>query len=228
MTSLETNGATAFAVAVFVKTPGLSPLKTRLAAGIGAQDAGTFYGLACRAVRSVLEAARDELGITPYWAVAEAGGARLWQDFPVVLQGDGELGPRLDKVYAELLAKHGSVCLIGADAPQISLMTIRGARAALSGDRPFALGGANDGGFFLIAGRDPIPRAAWTSVPYSRPETGASMEEALLPLGGALRLPSLTDVDEADDLAALTSELAALEVRTPEQDELMIWLDSRR
>ncbi len=53
------------AIAIFVKTPGVSPLKTRLAASLGQEKALHFYKLSLKCIISTLE----ETAINPYWAV---------------------------------------------------------------------------------------------------------------------------------------------------------------
>ena len=49
------------AVAIFVKTPGLSPLKTRLAKGIGSALATEFHRRAAAAVSAVARAAGSDI-----------------------------------------------------------------------------------------------------------------------------------------------------------------------
>ena len=58
------------AAAIFVKTPGLSPLKTRLATGIGAAAATDWYRLAARATAAAVAQLPN---LVAYWAVAEPG-----------------------------------------------------------------------------------------------------------------------------------------------------------
>ena len=63
------------AAAVFVKTIGYSPLKTRLASGIGTLQADQFYRLACQSIsEQLLEVSPT---IQPYWAVAESQSQAL-------------------------------------------------------------------------------------------------------------------------------------------------------
>ncbi len=60
------------AVAIFAKTPGLTPAKTRLAAGAGPAIAESFYLRALEITEQVAcTAAAADLGLTPCWAVAE-------------------------------------------------------------------------------------------------------------------------------------------------------------
>lgn len=212
------------ALAIFVKTPGLSPIKTRLAAGIGEKDAGSFYALAIRAVEASARLAAADL--VPCWAVAEAEAAShpLWSGFPTLAQGEGGLGDRLDHVYATLLARHGSVLMIGADSPQLTGADLQ--RAARSLD-PFAMGRAEDGGFWLFGGAVPIAREIWQSVPYSTEHTADRLLAAIAPWGPTRFLPSLHDVDRAEDLQSLALALESLPEPTPEQNALALWLGAR-
>lgn len=215
-------------VAVFVKTPGLSPLKTRLAAGIGAERALAFYGLACGAVREVLEAARREAPpLQGHWAVAEAGVSVAWRDLPTTPQGEGGLGARLAVVYEAMRAKDrlGAAVVIGADAPQISPATFALTRAALEDGADFVIGPAADGGFYLFAGRRPVPAEVWESVAYSRADTAVELKKRLTEMGRVAALGRLTDVDTEANLGSAKAELAALPYPTPTQIELMAWLE---
>ncbi len=208
------------AVAVSVKTSDLSPVKTRLAHGIGSALATEFHCRAAAAVGAVAHAA--ETDIRPHWAVAEykALTHQAWSAFPMLWQGDGDLGTRLDRVYAALLERHGSVLLIGAHAPQITTALLGdAARAVLEGRSPYA-----DGGFWLFGGRTPVPAAVWHSVAYSRADTGARLAEALRRFGSISWLPTLADTDEASDLAELASALRCLHDPLPEQASLGDWL----
>lgn len=213
------------AVAIFVKTPGLSPVKTRLAAGIGIARATEFHRRAASAVSAVARAAGS--GVQPRWAVAEreALAHPAWRALPTLWQGDGDLGTRLDRVYAELLERHGSVLLIGADAPQLTPALLRdAARTVLHGGPPYAIGPATDGGFWLFGGRAAVPPEVWHAVAYSRSDTGARLAEALGPFGLISRVPALADTDEVADLPKLMSALGCLRDPLPEQVALGDWL----
>jgi rSAM/selenodomain-associated transferase 1 len=214
-------------VAVFVKTPGLSPVKTRLAEGIGQARAEQFYTLACVAVREVLEAAAEELThVQGHWAIAEAGADRAWPSLPTVAQGEGDLGQRLAVVYEEMRAKNrqGAAVLIGADAPQITPATFALARAALEDGNDFVIGPAADGGFYLFAGKRPLRPEVWTSVPYSQSQTTAELKKVLQPMGRVAMLGKLTDADTDADLGPVSRELAELSYPTPGQIALLKWL----
>ncbi len=213
------------AVAIFVKTSSLSPVKTRLAKGIGSALATEFHRRAAAAVGAVAHAAGSD--IRPHWAVAEqeALAHSAWRAFPTLWQGDGDLGARLHRVYSELLERHGSVLLIGADAPQVSPALLRDAACTVRDGGPaYAMGLATDGGFWLFGGRAPVPPDVWHSVAYSRADTGARLAETLAPFGSISRVPALADTDEVSDLPALMSALGCLREPLPEQAALDAWL----
>lgn len=215
-------------LAIFVKTPGLSPLKTRLAASIGSECAERFHQLAAAATAEVVAALQPR--ITAYWAVAEVKGVDhpCWQQFPTIWQGNADLGARLDHVCAQLQARHGAVVLIGADAPQITSELLNAALRALEVDAAeFALGRANDGGFWLFGTRVPVPAAVWHSVCYSQPHTADDLLAGLAPYGAVATLPTLTDVDVADDLPLLAAALASIPDLSPTQCTLRDWLQAR-
>jgi len=215
------------ALAIFVKTPGLSRIKTRLAAGVGDSHALEFHRRSAAAVGAVARAAMPT--IAPYWAVAECEGLQdpHWQALPTLWQGDGPLGARLDKVYSELLQKHGSVLLVGADAPQITAsLLLRAAQTVRTQGTPYAIGPARDGGFWLFGGSIPVPSQIWQSVPYSQSDTATRLIGALEPHGAIGWLPTLTDIDRAEDLPELLAALSGLDVSVPEQASLKGWLRS--
>lgn len=212
-------------LAIFVKTPGLSPLKTRLARAIGAPAAERFHRRAARAVAEVAVRARAaQPAMTVYWAVAEdaAMDAPLWRDLPRIAQGDGDLGARMRRVYDSLRRRHGAALLIGADAPQLQERDLQAAcRALQAGDA--VIGPSADGGFWLFGGSRPIPDPAWATTPWSQGDTRARFLVALGP-GTVATLRTLRDVDQGEDLPALQDALAALPAPTPAQSALAAWL----
>lgn len=213
------------ALAIFVKTPGVSALKTRLAADIGSTQAERFHTLSAAAVAAVAHVAMP--AITPYWAVAEHEALEhpLWQAFPTLWQGRGGLGARMDSVYRELLATHERVILIGADAPQLRAQHLHEAVSAMDDPHtPFVLGPARDGGFWLFGSRLPVPGEAWRAAHYSTADAASELSAALHPLGAIARLAMLTDADTVDDLAALTAALDGIDDPLPEQRRLRRWL----
>jgi glycosyltransferase A (GT-A) superfamily protein (DUF2064 family) len=216
------------AIAVFVKTPGHSPVKSRLAAGIGRELAEQWHLHAARTVAAVAVAA----GVGPvYWAVAEAAAATdpQWSDQPVLIQRPGGLGRRMAGIHGTLVRRHGSGLLLGADAPQWPATWLREAADWLRDDFPrLCLGPAHDGGFWTFGANRILPDADWAAVDYSRATTGAEFRQRMNPHGQWLELPSLTDLDELDDLPALIREFERLEAPVKEQSALRQWIERLR
>ena len=207
-------------VAAFVKTPGLTPLKTRLAASLSRAGADQFYQQACDCVLAMLQATPN---ITPYWAVAEAAGHKQWSSLPTLSQGEGDLGQRLATVWQELHARHGRAMVIGTDCPQMTPPVLTSALALLE-KQDYVAGPARDGGFYLLASRHPIAPAIWQDVTYSTGNTWAELKSRLISEGSVVELPVLTDVDEAQDLQSLARELATITNLSPAQAEMQKWL----
>jgi glycosyltransferase A (GT-A) superfamily protein (DUF2064 family) len=214
-------------VACFVKTPGLSPVKTRLAAEIGRPSAEAFYALAIEAVRAVLQEVSKRGVATPVWAVAEPEGSGhpLWQDLECVTQEVGHLGQRLERVYCRLRERFDRVVFIGADSPQLTVQGVANALTALD-EHPFALGRCPDGGFYLFAGAKPLPSEVWLETPWSCANTSDEFHARLTRHGCVAMLPTLCDVDVTEDLPRLEDELTARDGLLPSQITLLDWLQT--
>lgn len=222
------------AIAAFVKTPGVSPVKTRLAHGLGSESASRFYELSVEAVRSVLvkvakQSAGRAIEFTPYWAVAEdeALESSTWRDLACISQGTGGLGQRLSHVYESLLGKYAGVILIGADSPQMHPEVFQAAALAIldseSNRAQFAFGPSMDGGFYLFGGRCPIPEEYWTRINYSVDSTASELKKSFSTLGSFSELEPLVDVDTVKDLALLERALSDSDRLTAGQETLLRW-----
>lgn len=115
------------------------------------------------------------------------------KDVSVVDQGEGDLGARMARVDSPAL-------LIGSDCPGVSAPLLQAAAGALE-DRRVVLGPANDGGYYLIGFREPVPflfeEMEW-STPRVLPETLRRLVERGW---GPAVLPELADIDTPEDLA---------------------------
>ncbi|MCG5528307.1 MULTISPECIES: DUF2064 domain-containing protein [Halorhodospira] len=208
------------AIALFVKTPGCSAVKTRLAAGLGRLEAERLY---LRCAGAAAEAAQSAALGPVYWALAEpvavAGG--FWTGLPLLAQGEGELGERMGRVHDTLVRKHGRGILLGADAPQVSPEDLARAASWLEAeDARIVIGPARDGGFWLFGSNRTLPGQRWRAVPYSHPRTLAVFREVMAEQGSWLTLRPLTDLDEAADLVSVARELVGLDSPTPAQSAL--------
>lgn len=214
-------------IAIFVKTPGHSPVKTRLAAKCGRAYAEAWYLRAAAAVASVARITAAREGVSVYWAVAEPAAVEngAWHGFPVLDQGMGGLGDRMARVHAALVAAHGAGVLIGADTPQLSPDLLQESIAWLRQPGPrLSLGPARDGGFWLFGASIAPPVAVWQQVRYSARDTAHALQAAMAGYGSWRILPELTDVDRAKDLAAVLQEFQRLPALQREQQQLIDWM----
>ena len=182
---------------VMAKAPRLGLGKSRLAKQIGSVEAWRIN----RALQKLtLHEAIDPrwrtvLCVTPDNAVA-LDLPNLWpRHVRRAAQGAGDLGERL----ARAMRWKRRVAVIGVDCPVISRAHIASAFSALK-RAPFAIGPAEDGGFWLLAARDGASVArALAHVRWSSRYAAADVIRNLAPRRVA-RLATLWDVDVAADL----------------------------
>lgn len=214
-------------IAIFVKTPGYSPVKSRLAAERGRAYAEAWYLRAAAAVASVARTTAAAGHVSVYWAVAEPAAIEsgAWSGLPVLGQGAGGLGERMARVHATLVTAHSAGVLVGADTPQLSSELLQEAIAWLRQPGPrLILGPARDGGFWLFGANMAPPATLWEQVRYSAHETARDMRAAMASYGSWRILPELTDVDHANDLAAALQEFQGLPTLQREQQQLIDWM----
>ncbi|MDB6091699.1 MAG: hypothetical protein JWN85_4483 [Gammaproteobacteria bacterium] len=216
--------------AIFVKTPGLSPIKTRLASEVGRELAEEFHLRACRASAQVLRAVGPS--VVAYWAIAEESAIveTKWTGFPGIWQGEGGLAERLACIYTLLQERHGAALLLGADTPQITPYALSKVLDLIEHvEGRFVIGPAADGGFWAFAGRRPVAKEIWASVTYSQARTCAELAAALA-VGGASHIYTepLRDVDCLEDMRALQGTLQTLTEPLSEQLALANWIDYSR
>ncbi len=228
--AVESNlmGARTPAVVAFVKTPGLSPVKTRLARTLGRECAEQFYDLAVQAIETTLTTVSASIACDVYWAVAEeaALSAGRWQRFSRILQGNGDLGARLHRVHSVLHQRHSAVVAIGADSPQMTPQVLIDAIELLTAtptQPTHVMGRCHDGGFYLFGARQPLDRSIWDAVPLGKSNSAAALIDQLALRGGCVQLPLLADVDLAHDLPVLRQELQAIETPTSAQVAVLKW-----
>ncbi len=221
------------AIAVFVKTPSLSPIKTRLARDIGRASAEGFYTLSVAAIRSSVESLISiHPNITPFFAVAEQQGFnhRLWQGWRVLNQGEGDLGTRLNNVYNQLISKFDSVLIIGSDSPQVGVSDLEYAFQAFgdgseSTKPALIVGPAKDGGFYLVGSSRKLPEKLWTSVRYSTENAGKDLIDTAIKLGEVITLPEEIDVDTVQDLRTVAAIFPERSDSSVAHQALQEWLE---
>lgn len=214
------------AVAVFVKTPGLSEVKTRLAKDTGKAFAQDFYERCIHTVTSIVQSAVEESAcqLFPYWAVGEPEGlnSEHWGTFPAIYTGPGNLSERMYHVYTKLLEDHDYIILIGTDSPQLDPRLIMNADHWLTADHEFIVGPSKDGGFYLLAGRKALDAEKFTGINCSCDTTFAELLGTFGPNDAVKILKEYVDVDFRSDLYTLVSEFAF--PVTDQQKVLRDWL----
>jgi len=219
------------ALGLFVKTPGLSPVKTRLAISQGEARAHQIYLACADAVSELLQRFERQSGVACVWAIAENNSlAVAWWNARGGLgwtpQGEGGLGARMARVHRQLVRQAGFGMLLGADAPQLEIDVLLQAAEWLRSSSPRqVLGQAEDGGFWLYGGNRGAPEALWESVTYSRSRTAVDFRNALASYGEWLNVPTLSDLDIAEDLPRIRDALKRLRQPLPAQSRLLDLLE---
>ncbi len=193
-------------VIVFVRAPELGRVKTRLAATLGAERALSVYRELLGVTLDTLRPHADvELRITPDGAAEGFGrslGLELPPDWRIRSQGVGDLGARLSRAVEEAFATaSGLVVAIGCDCPEITLADVEEAGRLLSG-ADVVFGPANDGGYWLIGLKRPVPEV-FQGIAWGGPQVLAQSLDQLSRKGlTALLLRPLGDIDTAADWQA--------------------------
>lgn len=219
---------TSGALVIFVKTPGCSPIKTRLAKSIGESLAEEFYARCLTATAAYVRDVQKKLpGLKIYWAVAETEGlsSPLWSEFSVISQGEGNLGDRLSNVYQEILKRHGFACFVGADSPHArSELIVQGILETIRYlNEKFVMGETCDGGFYFFGGSIPVSEALWKSVEYSTSHTANDLREQLRSLGSVVNIETDFDIDTVEDMKHYREDRFDSSDLLPEQTNLIKW-----
>lgn len=183
--------------------------KTRLAAHLGDHAAAE---LAAAGLLDTLDALAEAFPTVHVSLTGRVEDAVLADEIAAALgrcevsrqQGAG-FGARL--VHAHEAAGDGSrlVVQVGMDTPQVTAGLLHEVAELAGSDRRTAvLGPATDGGWWVLALRDPGLAAVLASVPMSRGDTADLTEEALRAAGASVRRAApMRDVDEPDDVEAV-------------------------
>lgn len=190
---------------VFAREPVLGRVKTRLAAGIGAEAALAAYRELLALTAATVTAA--QVPATVWLADAPAPPADPgrprpeWPGQPWRVQPAGSLGDRMAHAFAAAFAGGAMrAVIIGTDCPGLSAALLHQAFDGLR-THDLVVGPAADGGYYLLG-----LRALHLSLFHNKNWSTASVlpdtlaDAARLGLRVA-QLPTLHDVDSASDLA---------------------------
>ncbi len=193
-------------VVVFAKPPIAGQAKTRLIPAVGPQgsvklasaflaDAWEMLGRTGAArVVGTTKRSRKALGLTRNDA--------LW------MQGDGDLGQRMERILRRSCGLGPWGIIIGADSPALTSDTVQRAMAALE-HVDAVLVPSDDGGYALLGMRT-VPAGILDGLPWSTDHTLNATVARFTERGLTVRLVGGTfDVDTPSDLVALRDWLAA-------------------
>lgn len=180
---------------LFARYPAAGAAKTRLIPALGPEGAaGVHRRLAKRTLGVLMDSG---FPVELHYTGAEAVDFREWlgEGFALVKQADGDLTDRL------MAALHPApVIFFGSDTPGLSAHHVAGAVTALE-SHPVILGPADDGGYYLIGMKQPMPELL-EDMPWSSDQV---MPETLLRLAKKgvepALLETLHDCDRPEDLA---------------------------
>ena len=144
-------------VIVFLRAPELGRVKTRLAATVGHGPALVIYRELLELTLATLRAhPQVEIRVTPDDAIS-GQDPLLQSGWRLNPQGDGNLGERLERAVQDAFAaKPTPVVVIGCDSPELTKDDLIEAGRLLA-TRDVVFGPANDGGYWLIGLKQPVP-----------------------------------------------------------------------
>ncbi len=190
------------ALVIIARPPRHGRVKTRLAAGIGADGALAVY-------RQLLAIVARVARRWPGPVLLAADGHDGWdgtglEGWPRRLQPATHLGGRIADALAGGLAVAPAAIAIGTDCPGLHEDHLRAVARGLA-SAPLAFGPARDGGYWAIAATAAAPLAVACAgdLPWSTPELLAATRARLTAAGCRWREgPVLADCDDRDDLLA--------------------------
>src|SRR5258705_5977330 len=199
------------ALAVMAKAPIAGSVKTRLLPYLSAAEAGE---LARSLLLDQLSHLRAIETVDLYVAFTPLHEEALMKQlvpapFQLFLQSEGDLGARMQNVFAQLFGKgHQAIVLIGADLMPVPLEYFGQAYDYLDGPEPrVVLGPSRDGGYYLVGLNRPMP-AMFENMTWSHDQVFTQTVIKLADLDIETRqLPIWFDIDTPDDLQILMTRV---------------------
>lgn len=202
------------AIAIICKTPTPGRSKTRLSPPLlpeeCAEISACFIHDLAATIGGLAESGMVAGGAvyTPRGSEAQLRGL-LPAGFQLVPQGEGDLGARLHKGIADLLAAgHAGAIIVNSDSPTLPRAILEDAATALRRGAPMVISPATDGGYTLIGLAQPQARL-FEDIPWSTDVVFAlTLERAREIELPVVILDPWYDIDDATTYALLEAELA--------------------
>jgi rSAM/selenodomain-associated transferase 1 len=184
------------ALIIFVRSPELGKVKTRLAAQIGKDNALLVYKKLLTHTKSVAAALPCDVFIF----AADALQDEQWNKFIIEQQSGDDLGKKMLHAFKTVFEKgYKKSVIIGSDCPELSASHVKQAFKILD-DTDIVIGPAKDGGYYLL-GMKKIYKALFQINTWS---TATVFDETIASINASQlsykELEALTDVDEEKDL----------------------------
>jgi len=197
------------ALLVVAKRPAPGQTKTRLSPPLSAHQAADLYEAF---LLDTLDLIRSVSGAQPVIAYLPEGKEAYFKalapNFDLLLQHGPDLGSRLNNAlnhYLEL--GYTSAVIMDSDSPTLPLEYLSEAFSALQDNADVVLGPCDDGGYYLIGIKRPVPRLL-REVRMSTPTVTADTLRLADQVGLKVHLlPQWYDVDNAGSLSRLATEL---------------------
>lgn len=213
---------------IFLKEPIPGKVKTRLAADVGHEDAARYYKALVEVLLRQLQglencrirfcyAPDDADDAIRFWLLPQMNGSRgetedvylaptalgekYRQEIDFRPQGDGDLGERMERAFAEGFADgFEEIAVIGTDCPDCGARWINAGFSRMAKEsRHGMIGPSTDGGYYLLGLKNHSP-SLFQNISWSEDNvleltlTAANKADISLE-----QLPFLTDVDHLDD-----------------------------
>lgn len=198
---------------IFMRYPQAGTTKTRLIPALGPEGAAQVYcHLAERTLVQGVAALQhhQEINVEIWFTGGSVAQMQTWLGERVYRsQPAGDLGERMLAAFAAVFADGSDrVVLIGTDCPDLSTNHLTEAFAALA-QYDVVLGPAQDGGYYLIGLRRPIPDL-FVNMPWSTTIVAQRTLTIAAQLGLSVHcLPCLTDIDRPEDLTHWLGSVSA-------------------
>ncbi len=182
---------------IFTRNPELGKVKSRLAKGVGKENALTIYKKLLQHTREVVTQVDCDRWVGYSVSIRDND---MWatRDFKKFKQEGDDLGDRMKHAFkAAFAAGHKKVIIVGSDLYDLRARHIEEAFAALD-TQETVIGPAKDGGYYLLGMKSLIPEV------FSNKEWGTETvyETTLANLNKEKlhTLEELNDIDFAEDL----------------------------
>ena len=186
------------ALIVFARKPELGKVKTRLARTVGDEKALDIYHHLLKHTRLIARAAKA----TTFIFLTEEIKNEYWSEFVCELQTGETLGEKMQHAFQSVFLKGFKKCvIIGSDCPELTPEIVNDAFGALD-QFDAVIGGANDGGYYLLGTKKIIPslfkNKEWSTANVFENTIKDFENEEL----SFFTLPFLNDLDEEKDIPA--------------------------